>query len=39
MGAGRMACSDTVEENVGETSVARPWAALYAVTSYLDSIL
>lgn len=38
-GTGGVAWSDTVEGNVGETSVARPWAASYAIISYLYSIL
>ena len=36
---GGVARSDTVEGNVGETRESRPWAASYAVTSYLDSSL
>lgn len=38
-GTGGMARSNTVEENVGGTSGARPWGPLDAAARYLASVL
>ena len=38
-GTGGMARSDTVEENAGGTSGARPWGPLDAAARYLASVL